>query len=103
MTHPPLSENYIADYVAKWVLPPPGSVFQVMGTKKIGGDSTNLKYRLCLSDGIHRFSQAMIYLADADNPVPPGNSDPIIDLGHPNRTPYFLHVNPIFNLVDQTI
>jgi hypothetical protein len=72
MTHPSLSENYIADYVAKWVLPPSGSVFQVMGTKKIQGDPSNLKYRLCLSDGIHRFSQAMIYLADADCTVPPG-------------------------------
>ena len=70
---PPLSENYIQDYIAKWVLPPTGSVFQVLGTKKIAGDASNLKFRLCLSDGIHRFSQAMLLLNDHDSQVPPGD------------------------------
>jgi len=71
---PPLSENYIQNYIAKWVLPPPGSIFQVLGTKPIQGDSSNLKFRLCLSDGINRFSQAMLMLPDQDCQVPPGNT-----------------------------
>jgi hypothetical protein len=32
---PQLSNNYIADYVARWILPPPDSVFQVTITVTI--------------------------------------------------------------------
>ena len=69
---PALSQGYISDYVAKWVLPPPGSMFQVLGTKPIAGDDSNVKHRLCVSDGVHRFSQAIMQLADVDIPVPSG-------------------------------
>lgn len=69
---PPLSENSIRDHIAHWTLPPPGSMFQVLGTKKIQNDASDLKYRLCLSDGIHRFSQAMLQLPDATWNVPAG-------------------------------
>jgi hypothetical protein len=52
--------------------------FQVIGTKKIEADQTNLKYRLCLSDGVHRFSQAMLQLADQETPVPTGKRKSIL-------------------------
>jgi hypothetical protein len=67
-----LSENFIADYVAKCLLPPSGSVFQVIGTKKLKPNGTNLKYRLCLSDGVHSFNQAVLQLADQRSSVPLG-------------------------------
>ena len=72
---PELSKGYISDYVAKWVLPPPGSIFQVLGTKPITGDESNAKHRLCVSDGTHRFSQSILQLADQDTPVPTGENE----------------------------
>ena len=66
-----ISKGAILQYICKGELPPPSrSVFQVMGTRKIanppgaGSNGNMLKYRVSISDGNHRFSQAVLMLDD---------------------------------------
>ena len=69
-----LSSGAILQYICKGELPPPNmSTFQVMGTRKIAApasssdsESSMAKYRVSISDGNHRFSQAVMMLENDD-------------------------------------
>lgn len=76
---PALSQGSIAAFVAQGELPPAGkSVFQVIGTRPVGGEKVAdnpTKFRLCISDGLSRFSHAMLVFPDVQSAkVPPNYS-----------------------------
>ena len=78
----PLSGGAILNFICKGEIPPPNkSTFQVIATKKIDSQSESdeyRKFRVCLSDGNHRFSQAVLLVYDDQNgdggEAPPVNS-----------------------------
>ena len=73
---PPLSGGAILQFICKGEIPPPNKcTFQVIATKKINAVGVDIenKYRISLSDGNHRFSQAVI-VVDSDDQVPPNFS-----------------------------
>ena len=59
-----VSKGAILQYICKGELPPPTKcVFQVMATRKIQTPSPDSsKYRISISDGVHRYSQAVLML-----------------------------------------
>jgi len=64
-----ISNGVILQYICKGELPPSSKcTFQVMGTRKIPiperekSSQNMVKYRICLSDGDHRYSQAVMML-----------------------------------------
>ena len=66
-----VSSGSVLQYICKGVFPPPAKcTFQVMGTRKIPiperekSVQNMVKYRICLSDGNHRYSQAVLMLED---------------------------------------
>ena len=75
-----LSGGAILNFICKGEIPPPNkSTFQVIATKKIDSQSESdeyRKFRVCLSDGNHRFSQAVLLVYDEQNGdgAPPVNS-----------------------------
>ena len=72
----PLSEGSIINFIFNGQIPPSGhSIFQVLATRKIQDSSQNnyIKYRLCFSDGKHKYSKAVL-LIDKENDVPPNLS-----------------------------
>ena len=68
-----ISRGSILQYICKGEFPPQSKcIFQVMGTRKIPipekekSDQNMVKYRICLSDGDHRYSQAVLMLENED-------------------------------------
>ena len=83
-----LSEGSVINFICKGKIPPSGhSTFQVLATKKIQAKEENhntsdyTKYRLCFSDGNHRYSQAVLLIDNVDD-VPPDLSIIEIDSVH---------------------
>ena len=76
----PLSGGAILNFICRGEIPPPSRcTFQVIATKKIDSQSESneyQKFRVCLSDGNHRFSQAVLLVYDEENGdgAPPVNS-----------------------------
>ena len=98
----PLSKGAISDFICKGEIPPSGkNTFQVIGTKKIQNQENGnyVKVRVGFSDGVYRFTQAVL-LVDNDEEIPPNFSIIRINSNSPKNSLKLVNEKLIFVIGD---